>query len=274
MTAPSLTRNPFVDIVLKGPEELVVNAFSTVRGFTQARLERGRSPGFSAALRLLQDSEASHPLGAAESLDLWSVGLLALPAELPVSIAADAFPQAANSFARDSFVSLPGCVGAKTAARLAAHFAAALANGRLRHSSGKGPDRDVAHNDPAGRVMIAALRKAIGGVVGHPVKPSYSFASLYREGAELQRHTDRPQCEYTLSILVDYDPAPGGAPAPWPVQLFPPGKPARECRLPVGGGLLFRGRHIPHARPPLPAGHRCRILLLHYVDADFTGELD
>ena len=141
--------------------------------------------------------------------------------------------------------------------------------------SKKGPDRHVAHNDPAGRVLIAALREAVESVVGHPVKPSYSFASLYCAGAELVRHVDRPQCEYTLSLLLDYAPNPGHSAAPWPILLFPsPEKPPLECRQSVGGGLLFQGRRIPHARPPLPEGHRCWVLLLHYVDAQFDGALE
>jgi hypothetical protein len=61
----------------------------------------------------------------------------------------------------------------------------------------------------------------------------------------------------------------------WPLQLFvSPPRHLSIVFLPIGGGLLFRGREISHSGPLLTPGNLCRMLLIHYVNADFTRPLD
>lgn len=189
--------------------------------------------------------------------------------------AARSYATLAAAFTRDRHVILTDCITSALRRRLVRHYEEQIARNRLKRGDAQS-DRYVAHNDPFARMVHQALRPAVESVVGRPVKPSYVYASLYNGGAVLERHLDRPQCQYTLSLLIDYRPEPeAGAPAPWPVQLYlEPDAPPEVLRQPLGGGLLFMGREVEHARPALAADHRCWVLLLHYVDAAFAGSLD
>ena len=40
-------------------------------------------------------------------------------------------------------------------------------------------------------------------IVGKSMKPTYTYLSSYVKGANLPPHTDRPDCEYTVSFVVD-----------------------------------------------------------------------
>ena len=54
----------------------------------------------------------------------------------------------------------------------------------------------------------------VGYLAEQAVKPTYCYASVYRGGAALGAHMDRRQCEYTLSLLVEQEPA---SREPWPL---------------------------------------------------------
>src|SRR5262249_53384975 len=112
----------------------------------------------------------------------------------------------------------------------------------------------------------------MGAVVGRPIKPSYTYTACYESGSELPRHTDREQCEYSISLCIDFEPEPNGA-TPWPLYLETP-RGVAAVHQALGDGLLYRGRLLPHYRFRL--GPRCRStsLFLHYVDADFRGSLN
>lgn len=134
------------------------------------------------------------------------------------------------------------------------------------------PSRYHAHNDPLLRVHQKRLIPLVASIVGVPVKPSYVYLSAYTEGSMLHRHLDRPQCEYSLTISVDYTPEPT-LEAAWPIRLA-----LQDAELIVyqslGDALLFTGRRLTHFREPLPPGHISTSLLLHYVDSNFKGSLN
>jgi hypothetical protein len=108
-------------------------------------------------------------------------------------------------------------------------------------------------------------------VAGVRVKSSYTYTAVYVAGAELPKHIDRAQCEFSVSLAVDFEPEPSG-PTLWPLCLESRGRVVRVFQS-LGDGLFYRGRILPHFRSPLPAGCRSTSVFLHYVDARFTGPL-
>jgi hypothetical protein len=108
------------------------------------------------------------------------------------------------------------------------------------------------------------ITEALGGWPGDATDramPSYCYALRYTPGSELLRHTDRKQCEWTISILIDD----GGY--EWPLIIE--GAPL-VCREP-GDAIIYQ-RTMQHWRKPLPADAKpYTVLLLHYVPADFRG---
>jgi hypothetical protein len=133
------------------------------------------------------------------------------------------------------------------------------------------PLRFGVHNEPLSRFLHDQLLGIIRTLLGRDMVPSYTYFAGYREGAVLERHTDREQCEVTLNLLLRYQ-TPAAEGTPWPLHIeTPQGK--RSIVQHVGDVLAFRGRILPHWRDPLPPGHQSDSLLLHYVAPDFNGPL-
>lgn len=280
MSAPTaFKRNPVSDVRVVetdsgGPSRIVVSTYSAVKGFAETILERAAGPAFAAALDIAADQSAPDRLSPDMVMTLWASGLIVLPPETVPAFAPSRFAASPDDFARDRFALLADCLTPEMVHILARHYAKAVENGEVGLADGS-VDRWQLHNDPAGRVVQRALLPAVEALVGAPVKPSYCYASLYRQGAVLPVHTDREQCEYTLSVLIDHNPAPANGVSPWPIQVYPrPDSEPIDCFQSLGGGILFCGRDLPHGRKPLPADETCWTLLLHYVDADFAGPLD
>lgn len=126
------------------------------------------------------------------------------------------------------------------------------------------------YNESLARFFHHQFRTLVGRTVGRPVRPSYAYVSAYRGGAVLDRHVDREQCEYTVSLLLG-ESGPG-IEGGWPLHL---GTAQGEVSLvqQPGQAVLFRGTRVPHGRPPLPDGSTHTSLLFHYVPAEFRRTL-
>jgi hypothetical protein len=134
------------------------------------------------------------------------------------------------------------------------------------------PLRYGLHNDPVARFFHRHLAPLVTDIAGEVVKPSYVYVASYQSGARLRKHTDRQQCEFSITLCLDYAPEPAGQ-TPWPLYL--------ETRTGIvkvyqalGDALLYRGREIPHYRPRLPERSTSTSIFFHYVREDFTGWLD
>lgn len=272
-------RNPNVfvrllEIDAAGPSRIIVSAYSAMRGFMETLLDRSDPSAFAAVLALARGEDILDRLSPDIALTLWGSGLIILPPERLPAFAAERFAAAPEDFAANHFALVPDCLTPAMVAILAAYYREQVESGAAPLSKSD-VDRRSLHNDPAARVVQQALLPAVAALVGAAVKSSYTYASLYREGAVLPVHVDRSQCEYTLSLLIDHQPSPADGISPWAIEIYPQaGAQPIACLQSLGGGILFRGRKLPHGRQPLPAGQSCWTLLLHYVDADFDGPLD
>jgi len=142
---------------------------------------------------------------------------------------------------------------------------------RVRLGDDQSQRRYVAHNESVAQFFHHQLTKAVADLVGEPVKASYVYFSSYLGGADLEKHLDRPQCEFSLTLQLDYAPEPTGA-TPWPLYLdVPAGKVTVYQAL--GDALLYRGHQIPHYRSPLREGHVSSHIFFHYVREGFEGAL-
>ncbi|WP_445682890.1 hypothetical protein [Radicibacter daui] len=273
-------RNPATDVRMvasdaDGPRQIVVSAYSVLKGFSETVFDRTEDAAFAAVLDLAAGREdVLDGLSPDIGLALWSSGLIILPPEKAAPFAPPRFTASPAAFAADGFALLQDCLTPTIADILAAYYREQVQSGSAWLTT-DGIDRWQLHNDPAGRVVQRALLPAVEALVDVPVMPSYSFASLYREGASLPVHRDREQCEYTLSLLIDHQPLPADGISPWAIQVHArPGAEPVDCYQSLRGGILFRGRDLPHGRKALAADETCWTLLVHYVDAGFEGPLD
>lgn len=186
---------------------------------------------------------------------------------------ADALIAGASArLAADGYAALGGVVHPFHLGELRLHVRRLVRLGRMRNGDGQSSLRWTRHRDPGLGVFHRGLAGLVSAVAGEPVRPSYVYTAVYHDGAELPRHTDRPQCWYTLSVCIDCLPDPH-IEVPWPLELdTPAGRVSGYQGL--GDGFLFTGMDIPHARPPLAAGLTVAAAFFHYVPESFDGPLD
>ena len=153
------------------------------------------------------------------------------------------------------------------------YYRALVASDRLPRGDEQVAERYRLHSEPVAMFLHPQLARLVSRIAGEAVKPSYIYFASYPSGADLPRHVDREQCEFSISLLVDYIPDPDG-PAGWPLFLEHPSLPngVAAADLGVGDALFYRGRQLAHYRDPLAAGHRSSSIFRHYVSESFDGD--
>jgi hypothetical protein len=188
--------------------------------------------------------------------------------------AAQARLEAARAqLAHRGYARLSGLLPPLQIAAIAHYYRRLVVSGFTAGSDAQVPLRSARHNEPLLRYYHRELAPLISRVAGTAFKPSFGYFASYRQGATLKKHTDRPQCALTASLLLDFDGGPATAKA-WPLCLeLPASGDQIAIALDVGDAVLFRGCELPHYREPF-AGERSASYFLHYVDEGFAGALD
>jgi hypothetical protein len=157
-------------------------------------------------------------------------------------------------------------------AALRRYYRHQVRTGKLYLGDGQSPLRYVSYNDPVARFFHQQLTTAMTAFAGEPVKASYVYLASYQPGAILEKHTDRDQCEFSVTLCLDYSPEPRCA-TPWPLRLHKKSGTVTVFQA-IGDALLYRGCLLPHSRDALPEGHTSTSIFFHYVRENFTGKLD
>ena len=180
--------------------------------------------------------------------------------------------RAAREFRARGYAAMAGLIHPFHLGALRRYYRHLLRSGQMAQGDSGSPRRYVAHNESVAVFFHRQLACVVEELAGVPVKPSYAYVSCYPGGADLPVHTDRVQCEYSISLLVDHSPESSEA-SPWPLYLNSrDGTIAIRQRL--GDALFYRGREIPHYRTALAQGRTSTSIFFHYVDRSFTGPLD
>jgi hypothetical protein len=156
-------------------------------------------------------------------------------------------------------------------AALRRYYRYLIRNGNFKLGDEQSPHRYVAENEPVARFFHHQLTHIVSDIVGEPIKPSYAFFASYQSGAELPRHTDREQCEYSITLCIDHSPEPKRE-SPWPLYLDTPEGTVTVFQG-IGDSLLYRGRKLAHYRKKLPEGFTSTSIFFHYVSKNFSGPL-
>jgi hypothetical protein len=122
--------------------------------------------------------------------------------------------------------------------------------------------------------FLWGLTPIVSQVVGRDLLPTYDYLRIYREGDICRVHHDRPSCEHSLSLTLDYSDG-----VPWNLDLGQKestpsakvdedfgGEPFCSMKMEVGDAVLYRGVNHRHGRlSPNPNGWSVH-LFLHWVD--------
>jgi hypothetical protein len=157
-------------------------------------------------------------------------------------------------------------------AALRRYYRYLIRTGAIRLGDGQSPRRYVAYNEPVARFFHRDIAATLSAVAGQSLKPSYVYLASYLSGAELKKHTDREQCEFSVTLCLDFSPEPTLA-TPWPIRLDTPTGTVTVYQA-LGDGLAYRGTRLAHYRDNLPEGQTSTSIFFHYVGTDFAGSLD
>jgi hypothetical protein len=128
------------------------------------------------------------------------------------------------------------------------------------------------YREPLSNELHRLLTPLLSRVTCEPLQASYSYFGVYLPGAVLERHRDRPQCRWNLSLIWDTRPDRQRRDA-WPIYLEVGGQ-TRRIKLGMGDGLLYRGTELFHWRNKQPAGNFTTATFFHFVPEGFNGALD
>ena len=184
----------------------------------------------------------------------------------------EAIFRGAGMFHERNYAPVRGLLHPFHVAALRRYFRYLVRTGRIRFGDEQNSRRYGVHNESVARFFHQQMAKTVSLIVGQPVIPSYVYAACYVSGAVLEKHIDREQCEFSVTLCLDFSPEPRGETS-WPIRLDTPHGNVSVYQA-LGDGLVYRGPRVPHYRDTLPNGRTSTSILFHYVPAGFTGSLD
>lgn len=111
--------------------------------------------------------------------------------------------------------------------------------------------------DPLTESLMLYVRDIVREETGKNLEPSYSCTRYYENGQWLKSHTDRPACQYGVTVPVHRRDD-----TPWPIYME-----GEAIELDVGDLLLYTGIEHEHWREPYQGELQVQCHL-HYVDMD------
>lgn len=175
-------------------------------------------------------------------------------------------------FFRSGYAPLSGLIHPFHVAALRRYSRQLIRTGAIRLGDKQSPRRYAAYNEPVAQFFHRQITPLFSSVAGEPLKPSYVYLASYLSGAELKKHTDREQCEFSITVCLDFSPEPD-LETPWPICLETSSGTVAVHQA-LGDGLAYRGTRLPHFRRALDEGFTSTSIFFHYVPESFEGSLD
>ena len=122
------------------------------------------------------------------------------------------------------------------------------------------PSQYARYADPLMEVMLVNSKGAVEDIVGCDLLPTYSYSRVYVEGDELERHVDRPSCEYSVTVNVACDGE------PWPIWMQYGDVEPTKVILNPGDAVVYKGCDVHHWRNKMIHTRVNAQFMLHYVD--------
>lgn len=131
---------------------------------------------------------------------------------------------------------------------------------------GRNPQIHNSHSQYADCLMDSLLLEMQGFMeenTGLKLYPTYSYYRVYRPGANLVKHRDRPSCEISTTVTLKFDYQ--GSNYKWPIFIE-----GNECNMEPGDLVIYRGCDAEHWREEFKAPENSYHIqvFLHYVDAN------
>lgn len=122
------------------------------------------------------------------------------------------------------------------------------------------PDADSLYNLKSGIELLVNKNKEISSLVDESLLPTYCYSRIYKNGCELTKHIDRPECEVSVTVHLDGD-------EKWDLYIENHEKEEVCITLNKGDAIVYLGTEMPHWRNKY-TGKSYIQTFLHYVRLD------
>jgi hypothetical protein len=106
--------------------------------------------------------------------------------------------------------------------------------------------------------LLLYLQPIIEEYTSKELLPTYSYMRIYYKNSILQKHTDRPSCEYSATICISIDDK------PWDI-FFKKCETEHCVSLNPGDLIIYKGQELEHWRDKYDGNEQIQVFL-HYVD--------
>lgn len=122
------------------------------------------------------------------------------------------------------------------------------------------------YGDGCSETLLGILNEKISTITQKKLCPTYSYTRVYTHGEILKPHSDRPSCQYSVTMNFGGD--------PWPIYFGRFNKDRdldngysllNEITMQPGDGVVYMGEELVHWRNKF-AGDHCAQAFLHYID--------
>lgn len=114
-----------------------------------------------------------------------------------------------------------------------------------------------------GETLLLKLKEKVELIVDKKLSPTYSYGRIYYPGAKMDAHTDRPPCEYSVSLTL------GVEGKVWPIFFKDRSGTTKEIIIEPGSMVVYSGCELVHWRETCSNETKKQYqVFLHYVDSN------
>ena len=130
---------------------------------------------------------------------------------------------------------------------------------------GQVPGTHSVYSDPFMESLLLFLKPVAEKYSELSLIPTYSYYRIYKPGDILHPHKDRPSCEISMTLTLDYCYSDVEDDYKWPLIMN-----NKSIVIDSGDAVLYRGCDHEHERKKLDVGENSFHVqvFLHYVDAN------
>ena len=118
------------------------------------------------------------------------------------------------------------------------------------------------YGDPAFDMLMLMSLPMVEEIVGKKLMPTYTYARIYFNDANLLPHVDREECEHSVSLSLggDYE-------ALWPLWFKNDDKEPEYAAMGPGDAVIYQGNKVHHWRDAFEGKVQFQVFM-HYVEAE------
>lgn len=144
------------------------------------------------------------------------------------------------------------------------------------------PGQQSVYGDTFAETLLLFLQPHIENATGLELCPTYTYYRVYRPGAKLKRHKDRPSCEVSATVCFGYQYTDVEEDYKWAIYMDPEsrsvpvgpegfvsaGNKGNKILQNIGDGAIYRGCEVEHWRKKFKAGKDSFQvqIFFHYID--------